>query len=65
MADDDNTESKMVPDKPMTRAEFIAKAHDLLDEMETLHEDATGITDSELHDWVFWSTELSNAFLNS
>lgn len=65
MADDEQTESKVVPAPDMTRDEFIAKARNLLDDMETDHEELTGVTDSELHDWDFWSTELNNAYLNS
>lgn len=49
----------------MTRDEFIDKARQLLEDMESDHEDHTGVSDSDLHDWEFWSSELSNAYLNS
>lgn len=52
------------PAPAMTRAEFVGKARDLLDALEEDHEEQTGVDDSEPHDWVYWSTELSNAYLN-
>lgn len=53
------------PAPSMTRDEFIDKARQLLEDMESDHEDYTGVSDSDLHDWEFWSSELSNAYLNS
>lgn len=49
----------------MTRDEFIDKVRQLLEDMESDHEDCTGVSDSDLHDWEFWSSELSNSYLNS
>lgn len=54
---------KPAPD--MTRQEFVDKARNLLDAMESDHEEQTGVTDSELHDWFFWAGQLGNAYLNS
>lgn len=59
------THPTLRPAPAMTREEFVAKAKTLLDEMLEDHEDCTGVTAEETHDWEFWSTELSNAYLNS
>lgn len=57
--------STIRPAPLMTRDEFIDKARQLLEDMESDHEDHTGVSDSDLRDWEFWSSELSNAYLNS
>lgn len=53
------------PAPPMTRQEFVDKATDLLSDMIEDHEEHSGVSDSELHDWEYWSEQLSNAYLNS
>lgn len=60
-----NTHPTLRPAPPMTREEFAEKARALIDEMLEDHEEQTGVGDDETHDWEYWSTELSNAYLNS
>lgn len=63
MADEDaNEESTVRADPVMTVEEFVDKAKNLLDAMREEYVEMTG--DEEPKDWVHWSTELTNAYLN-
>lgn len=48
----------------MNRAEFLAKARQLLDELEVDHEEHTGHSDTDTMSWDEWVQELTNAYEN-
>lgn len=43
------------------RSEFIALMKEMLEELEEVHEDYTGVGSEEQHPFSFWQQELSNA----
>lgn len=53
------------PVPPMTREQFLAKLRNLADEMESNHEEQTGISDTELQDFNTWLEEIESAYHNS
>lgn len=47
------------------RAEFLARLRELADEMESDHEDCTGVTSHEKHTFQFWMEEIESCEENT
>lgn len=62
---EEELEPTLKPAGLLTRSEFIQKARGLLDELESDHEEQTGMSDSETLDFSDWCDELISAYLNS
>lgn len=65
-ADFESEVSKLIPTNPaMTRAEFADKMRNLVDELLEDHEEQTGVTDTETHDWDYWTNQITACYINS
>lgn len=58
------THPTLVPAPAMTRDEFCEKLETLKQNLREDHEELTGVTTDETHDWDYWMEQLTAAYIN-